>query len=846
MTHRIPAYFTSLFSSHRNLPSVRSMSWALCALAAAVMGITTTAANAQTNGSVQTVKAYDIAPGPLGPALAEFAARAGVNLHMDRNATRGKSTPGLASTFSVQEGFDHLLAGSGFRVRRAADGSYILEKAPLPDAKASRSHAQGSQNAASVIALSAITVSGRTRSDLMSPTQQVTILDRDQLDILREGSDSVATLLSKAIPGMSDSSHTVTDFGQTLRGRNMLVLVDGIPLSTNRDSSRNLANINPADVEQIEVLRGSSAIYGSGAAGGIVSIRTRQPDGESHVETTVSGLVPLSRPGAAGLGGEIQNYFSGGGKIVDYSLSLGMRHAGGSFDAHGHRIAPEPSQGDLFDSNIYDLSGKLGFRLDTDQHLLLSASHYDAKQDTDYASDPSVAALPPGSTAARSIKGLELKDQNRLKNTMINLDYQNRSLAGSKSTLGAQIYYRDLHTRFAPFDARKVSVRGANVDQVMQDSEVLGGRLTIKTPLSADKNTELTWGADFNQERSRMPLDTFDPDIYDASGGLRFSKTGRLIYMPPITTRSLGVFAQLEHRFNDHWAVQGGMRYDRANAHFNDFVPLSQLRVTDPASVQGGNVRYGAWTSNAGVVFNPVKAHELYASFSQGFDLPDIGVQVRNATPAFNINSSDLQPVKTNSIELGWRGHFSNMETSLGVFRSHSKLGGLQSLNNGLILLRTEERIYGVDGGLDYFSDDNKWKSGGTLTWMNGREKPQGSSDYRDMTGYRIPPLKLTAYVEYTPSDHWSHRVQATYFAPKDYRLDGKTGFGRWNTSSYATVDLASRWQIDDKNKATFGIENIFNRYYFPRYSQLMRSSSNTSRLPGAGAVFRVSYFHQW
>src|SRR5256885_9999714 len=76
---------------------------------------------------------------------------------------------------------------------------------------------------------------------------------------------------------MADSSHTITDYGQTLRGRNMLVLVDGVPLNTNRDSSRNLANINPADIEQIEVLRGSSAIYGSGAAGGIVSIRTKRP-----------------------------------------------------------------------------------------------------------------------------------------------------------------------------------------------------------------------------------------------------------------------------------------------------------------------------------------------------------------------------------------------------------------------------------------------------------------------------------------------------------------------------------------------------------------------------------------
>lgn len=32
------------------------------------------------------------------------------------------------------------------------------------------------------------------------------------------------------------------------------------------------------------------------------------------------------------------------------------------------------------------------------------------------------------------------------------------------------------------------------------------------------------------------------------------------------------------------------------------------------------------------------------------------------------------------------------------------------------------------------------------------------------MTGYRIPPLKLTAYLELEPSEAWSNRVQATYF----------------------------------------------------------------------------------
>lgn len=791
-----------------------------------------------TAGDSQRV--YSVPPGPLGSALMAFAAQAGINLSIDLNQLEGMSTQGLSGSLSVEEGFKRLLGPSGLSVRRMGARNYVLESPPKPRSASTAAPAaeQG------VSELATVTVTARTQNNLVAPSRQVSILENEELQQLRQGSDSLATMLSKVVTGMADSSHTITDYGQTLRGRNMLILVDGVPLNTNRDSSRNLANINPADVEQIEVLRGSSAIYGSGAAGGIVSVRTKRPSGEAKAETVVTASVPLSKPRGAGLGGEVQHHLSGGGEVVDYSVSLGAKHVGASFDAKGERIAPEPSQGDLFDSNIYNVSAKIGFKLDDDQRLQLSASHYNARQDTDYASDPSVGRLPAGSAAARSKEGLVLSDQNQIKNTMLGLDYENRNIAGS--TLAAQLYYRDFHTRFSPFDARAVPVRGANVDQAMQNSDVFGGRLTVKTPLGEAKDTLLIWGADFNQERTDMPIDIFDPRVYDASGGLVFNKTGRLVYMPPVTTRDLGAFAQLQHRFNEHWSVEGGARYDRAEASFKDFTPLSQSRAPNPQVVAGGTVDYSAWTYNLGTVFNPTKRHELYASYSQGFELPDIGVVVRNATLSFNIANSNLQAVKTDTVEIGWRGKFSNVIATLGAFQSQSDLGAVQSFNNGLTLLRTKEKIHGLEGGLDYFSDDDRWSAGGSFTWMKGRERPQGSGSYQAMTGFRIPPLKLTAYVQYRPNDRWSHRIQATSYASKDYRLNGTTGFGRYDTRGYTTVDLISNWKIDSKNRVSLGVENLFNRYYFPLYSQLLRSNNNTSRLPAAGTVLRVSYAHTW
>ncbi|MBH1963382.1 MAG: TonB-dependent receptor [Comamonadaceae bacterium] len=800
----------------------------------------TSPAHAQTAPS--TVRTYDIPSGPLPFALTRFSAESGIHLAASSSLAQGKSSPGLKGEFNVASGLVALLAGTGLQAVPLSGGGYGLRL--IPASKVANDESSSITEPGEVGQLATVTVTARTQNNLTAPARQVTVLEEEEIQQLRQGSDSLATMLSKMVPGMADSSHTITDYGQTLRGRNMLVLIDGIPLNTNRDSSRNLANVNPADIEQIEVLRGSSAIYGSGAAGGIIAIQTKKPSGEPKAETTVTGVSPLSRLGGSGLGGEVQHYLSGGNDKLDYSFSVGGRRIGGSFDAKGDRIAPEPSQGDLFDSNVYNASAKVGLKMDANQRLQLSASHYNADQDTRYASDPSVARLPAGTAAARPIKGLQLADQNQIKNTLLGLDYENRDIGGS--TLAAQLYDRDFFTRFSPFDARAVPVRGANIDQAMQNSKVFGGRLTIKTPLGQDKKTLLIWGADFNHERTDMPIDVFDPKAYDASGGLVFNKTGRLIYMPPITTSSFGGFAQLQHKFNEKWSLEGGARYDRAEARFNDFTPLSQSKLPNPQSIAGGTVKYGSSTFNLGTVFTPVKRQEFYASYSQGFELPDIGVVVRNATLGFDLGNSNLQPIKTNTFELGWRGKFNNVQANLSVFQSQSTLGAVQSFNNGLTLLRTKEKIHGLEAGLDYFSTDDHWSLGGTLTWMKGRELLQTASNYQSMTGFRIPPLKLTAYVEYRPNARWSHRVQATSYASKDYRLDGKTSFGRYDTQGYTTVDLISQWKIDSKNRLSFGIENLFNRHYYPLYSQLLRSNNNTSRLPAAGAVLKISYTHVW
>ena len=779
----------------------------------------------------------DLPAAPLGEAINALAQQSSVQVIFASDLGAGRNAPAVKGRFTPEQALQTLLKDSGLQVQAKDERTFVIVAQGAP------ASSPVTQSVPVEMAQMEITAS-RTSSSLVSATRQSTVLEHEQLQELRQGSESLATVLAKAIPGMSDSSRTITEYGQTLRGRSMLVMVDGVPLNTNRDSSRNLANIDPALIERVEVIRGSSAIYGSGATGGIISITTRPAGGENRAETSLSATSPLTRLGSDGLGGQFQQYFAGSQGAVDYAFDFGTRHIGASYDAHGDRIAPEPSQGDLFDSNIYNIGGKLGLHIDENQRIQLAVSHYDARQDTDYATDPSVAKLPAGSVPANAIKGLDLDEQNRIRNTLVNLEYENLDILGSR--LSAQMYYRDYFTRFTPFDARAVATRGSNVDQIMQNSEVFGSRLTLRTPLGDSGSTELVWGGDYNQERSDMPLDVFDPAVYDASGGLVFDKTGKLTYMPPLRTRSAGAFAQLQHRFDEHWSVDGGLRYEYSTAEFDDFVPLSESTAASPVAVKGGEVHYDALLSNLGIVYSPVLGQEIYASFSQGFQLPDVGIQLRNARRGFDIGTSNLEPVKTNNYELGWRGELgSNTLGTLALFYTTSKLGDVQSFNNGLILTRTKERIYGAEASADWLSDDAVWGAGGSATWMRGREKPDGKG-WQDMTGYRVPPLKLTAYVQYKPTLEWSNRLQATFFDAKDYRLDGVDSFGRHQVSSYTTVDLVSQYQISADDKVSVGIQNLFNRDYYPLYSQLLRNNNNTSHLPAPGTVLTASYTHNW
>jgi iron complex outermembrane recepter protein len=110
-----------------------------------------------------------------------------------------------------------------------------------------------------VIDLDTITVTAaRTERSTAETPQSIQVLDRAQIEEQLKFSPNAAVALGKLVPGYSMSTQTVSSASENYRGRDLLVLIDGVPMNTPlRDVSRILSLIDLNTVERIEMVAGA-------------------------------------------------------------------------------------------------------------------------------------------------------------------------------------------------------------------------------------------------------------------------------------------------------------------------------------------------------------------------------------------------------------------------------------------------------------------------------------------------------------------------------------------------------------------------------------------------------------
>jgi len=670
----------------------------------------------------------------------------------------------------------------------------------------------------------------RSERSLAAIPGAVTVITRDDIEQQRYASRGLVDMLSQLVPGIAPSTQSLSTFGQGIRGRNAQILIDGVPQSTSRNVFRELMAIDPYAIERIEVVRGATAIYGDGATGGIINIITKKPgDGKPTFTTeTVVNTQPTNP--LASVGGRVYQSASGKTGAFDYSISGSYERFGGFFSPNGSRIPPDPNgQGGLADSNAGNLFAKVG-RTFGDQRLQLTVNHYRINQDTDYTTDPRVNALP-GRQAARALRGLQLDEDQGTRNTVVNLDYNHRDVLGSR--IHAQAYYRNFFTRFFPFDGRSLPSFGNSISQSHLESQRIGARLEIETPIPAPVRhaPRVLWGLDLNQERSEQPVSIMDTTAFVNSGGLVLRKTADRPFSPPLTQRNIGLFAQFEWQAVERLLLRAGVRHERVGISLDDFTTLGNNFI------RGGNKEFNNTVFNAGAVLTITEAINVYGSFSQGFSIPDISRVLRTAGAGTAFSTAGFRPQTVDNYEVGVRGDWERVQASLAYFYTRSELNS--SFAPDLTIQFAPEWTEGIEATLDVQPTDS-WRVGGTVSYVEGKLDLNNNGNYTWLDGFRIPPLKLTGYIEHEtwPAHQWRNRLQVLYVGYRD-RFSNSTAFGRLPVEGYAVVDLISSVKAGP-GTLRFGIENLLQAEYFPVVSQLQNLDSAYTM--GRGMLVSLGY----
>jgi len=628
----------------------------------------------------------------------------------------------------------------------------------------------------------------------------ITVITAEQLQEQLAVTRDLSQVLANLIPAFAPSRQKMSSFGESLRGRQPLYMVDGVPQSTPlRDGSRDAHTIDPAMIERIEVIHGANALQGLGASGGIINIITRRAprrDGSFHEVTLGASTALPRRDDGAGYRG---SWLFGTRKgAFDFVGGASYAQEGLYYDGDGKAIAIDPVQGDLMDARSLSLFGKAGWDLGDARRLQLSVNRYRLRGDGDYLNLPGDFAN--GETAT-SVPGEPPLDPPQNDSTTVSLDYSDFALAGGY--LQAQLYWTRFDARYGAF--RYVDFFNEGTDDTWFD----------QTNIGAEKH-----GAKFTWSRSDiagLPLRlTAGLDVTRDTTEQRYLAAD-ITYVPPTTYESLSPLLQAEYRIGD-FLLTGGLRHERARLVVDDYVTIPR---NGSHTVAGGAPEYTETLPNFGVVWEAGDALKLYASYAEGYTVADVGRVLRGIkVPDQDVDELvDLTPVVADNREIGLDWDDGRWLAHVAAYWSDSDLGSLlifDAPNNTYNVQRQATSIRGLEANVAFRLSDAT-RLGLAHARTEGRYDSDGDDVLdSDLAGINISPDRTTGYWEQDWTPRFSTRLQGSVSADRDFDFRGAPA---GSFDGYAVFDLQASIAFD-AGTLNLGVENLFDRKYISYFSQ--------------------------
>ncbi len=676
-----------------------------------------------------------------------------------------------------------------------------------------------------------VITANRIKEKKTDAVANVTIIDQKKLQQFIKIAPDMSHLIGMIEPAMSLSTNTTNNRYQNLRGRSILVLIDGIPQSTPlRATDRDIRSIDPAAVERIEIVKGATSIYGNGAIGGIMNIVTKKSPKNVIFggQTTIGASARDSFKENRGFGYRFNQQFYGNYKGFSYLVDGAMNQTGSAIDGTGEYISPRYGLGDV---RTYNGLVKLGYQFDDDNKVEAMYNFYQSLQNT-----PLVASggkyLERPRIGVYGTKDPEAQDEGMRYNHNAYIKFNSNNIF-KRTDLELSAFTQH---QYAIFDYRKHNARSPRWESSSGQATVKGEKYGIRTQLtskilfSENVFTQLLYGADVLIDKTSQPL-----------------VDGRY-WMPELTSYNSAPFLQTKTTFFQYYVLKAGLRYDYIDVSVPNYEVL-RLRNTDPrVYVKGGDLTYNNLSPNVGIAYNQFKYFQPFISYSQGFSIFDLGRTLR-ATKADVLSKINTEPVKTENYEAGAYAELSKyVHLSGSYFYTYSKLGSdLKSVSGFWVVDRTPQKVYGFEVNADIFP--TKWLTlGGSFISFEGKKKSTEDGDWDGyMSGTSIPAPKATAYIRVTPTEYSYLQVNYLHTGSRDRFSPDNQGVYTEGEGIVYPIDLFSLSAGYTFNKSfslALGIENLNDKMYYTPASMLVARDAEYAR--GNGRYFNLSLTYRY
>jgi len=652
-----------------------------------------------------------------------------------------------------------------------------------------------------------IVTGSRIEESLDEVPASVSIIDNKTLtqDLLT--SAEIQTMLALHVPGMgAANTGTNTNSGQSLRGRSALVMIDGVPQSTPlRDGKLGIRSLDPSVIERIEVIKGATSIYGNGAAGGIINYITKTASSEK----ALSGRVAVSSSFSTvkfedSAGRRIETEIDGTLGNFDYVVSAVSDESGVVRDAEGDALGLTYGLSNFKSDNLFT---KFNYYIDDLRSVQFSYNYFEGQQDSDYIAVEGNVNSGIKSYAIENIAGINVPGdpQGPRGNHNARLQYRDMEIFNN-TDFTVDAYWQKIENVFFYHEKFKDEGLGFIGGQSMITSDKTGLRLNFNSIFDFD-NVEATliYGVDILNDTTAQPL-----------------VDGRM-WTPEMDMDNIAGYLQAKVIFDENWVLKAGVRQESIEIGVDDFSTLMICNpgkdCTVPVAVSGGTLKYDATTYNVGIRYSNSELFSPFISYSEGFDIANVGSLLRNAT--FNeLSLLDTKASIVKNSEIGFSSRYENIHLEMAAFYSTNNYGGnmIEDASTGTYRLeRAPQKIWGFEAAVDMTLTENI-DIGFSYSWSEGKNK--ANDTYLD--GGSINPPKVTAYANYQASEKLRLAINYIGVGSRERfeSVDGKYSGRTAPVSSYNVINASASYDLSEALRLSVGIENLFNNDYFSHIAQ--------------------------